>query len=76
MSRLVAMLRRLFVRTPTTTPLSLYADSYVFVRGLSVVVDMPGLYSVYTLDEYDYAYELVADRLAHLHAQGVVGVRS
>jgi len=68
MSRLVDMIRRLFARTPTTTPLSLYPDSYIFVRGLSVVVDMPGFYGVYTLDEYDYVYEVVADRLDVLHA--------
>lgn len=76
MSRLVAMIRRLFVRTSTTTTLSHYPDTYISASGLTLTVDMPGLYSRYTIDDYDYAYELVAGRLADLHAQGVVGIRS
>ncbi len=67
MSRLLSVIRRLFVRTPTIT-LSHYADTYISARGLSLVVDMPGFHGVYLLDDYDDVYPMVEARLALLHA--------
>ena len=73
MIRLLSMIRSLFARRPITTPFSSNPDTYISPQLTTIVVDMPGFYGRYHMDEYDDVYEIVTERLADYARQGIVG---